>query len=124
MAVAPVAARAATASAVAMNKCPRVAVDMITPGIVSFPVPRPCAEGSTECNRTAQPGSITHIAYNRVGRSRVREKIRFQELAYMAENLCPVRAAQPDRHMDGEAVEQGAQPRGEAVGVDGPELAP
>lgn len=40
----------------------------------------------------------------------------------MAENLRPVGSPQPDRHVDGETVEEGTQPGREAVGVDGPEL--
>jgi hypothetical protein len=37
--------------------------------------------------------------------------------------VLPVGAAQADHHVEGEAVEEGAQPGGEAVGVYGLELA-
>jgi hypothetical protein len=51
------------------------------------------------------------------------EQRRIEEFADVRERLLPARAAQTDRHVDGEAVEQRAQPGGEAVGVHRPELA-
>lgn len=46
-----------------------------------------------------------------------------EEFPYVREDPLPVGAPQPDRHMDGEAVQERPQPGGEPVGVDRAELA-
>jgi hypothetical protein len=119
----PVAAPSARSSAAPRDMVEvRPDINMASPETSSSPGPSPGTH--RDASAPGSTGSIGRIAYNRDGRSRVREQPLVQELPYVAENLRPVSAPQSDRHMDGEAVEESAEPGGEPVRVDGPELTP